>query len=493
MINNEFSSFSILVSSSTIASSMEDEESFNMRRDMKKSNRKNSLKHHQTSSPSSYTSSLSNSNINKLSLFTSKLKSKMLISKRKDKKCKRLINEFCSKKKRNNITDGASIEWSFALFDCNKLEKPIEKEDLGSLVATIYKIMDKSLGWLKLKSKSKLKKTKNSKLGNYNSQLTEENFNYDTADEEENELYNLAITNATCESTSNQIEESFSCIEKSSNNSNNQIFLVHSTPQPNQNKIYNHFSPIICSSSIISSQFSYSTNSSSFLSSHSTPIKSSDHYNSSAGPCRLSFGVTSSPKSLADHQNDINKEYLFKQNYFDNNIYYDSNYESKFNDNNFTNHNESYDMILQKKLIDRLNDIKQNVRMRNIQKITNLNSVSITNRSDYKMNIKTKSKKLQKIFQSKLQKQLKEIKKWQTKVVKNNTNELRCTSKSKKSIITSTFTSLTYLDQNNVICSCSNNNYNNNNRQIYINPTTNSNNINKKNSIYYEKLNYYQC
>ena len=492
MIDNEFSSFSILVSSSTIASSMEDEESFDMKRDIKKANRKNLLKHHQTSSPSSYTSSLSNTNYKKLSSLKAKLKSKILISKRKDKKCKRLINEFSSKKKKNNLTDGASIEWSLALFDCNKLEKPIEKEELGSLVATIYKIMDKSLCWLKLKSKSsKVKKFKKMKIDNYNSQLTEEYFNCETANEEDASLYelnNIANTNATCESTSNQIEESFFCIEKNStNNSNNEEYLVHSTPQPNQNKIYNHFSPIICSSSIISRQFSHLTNTSSYPSSYSTPIKSSDnsnYQNSPAGPCRLSFGVTSSPMSIDYHQENNNKECLQEHNYFDNDIYYDFNYES-----NNTNQNESYDIILQKKLINRLNDIKQNVRMRNIQKITSQNNMSVNNNSNYKVNIKTKSKKLQKIFQSKLQKQLKEIKNWQAKVVKTNTNDFKSISKSRQStLITSTYSSLAFLNQNNLKCSC--NNSSNNYNQIFINQTKK---LNKQNSIYYDKLNYYQC
>jgi hypothetical protein len=324
--------------------------------------------------------------------------------------------------------------------------------------------MDKSLCWLKFKSRrtnkhhskgGSKKKSQSRRLSkNYNSQLTCNETEHDDYSqlsfEIEDKQINLKIPllynkNKSCATDSLIISSNslksymFNPPSMSSSRlddrSTNQYFSCdlkpHSTPQPLDFDSQPQFSSHIYDVSFISL---------SSLSSQSTPIsKRSSPFS------RLSFGVTSSPMLPENTENDLNL------NYFDNDIYYDSgkpktkydidsNYESQNEDLLYGDLNESlehdYELVHQQKLIDHINNVRLGLRKNNQKQMvaynyrnknittnyTNDCSNVLANNNSHKKNkmrFKAKSRKLQKIFQSKLQKQLREIKNWQSKVKTN--------------------------------------------------------------------------
>jgi len=182
---------------------------------------------------------------------------------------------------------------------------------------------------------------------------------------------------------------------------------LHSTPQ----SLCEQFSPIYPAYSTLfmsPKSNSYSSSSSS-LSSLSTP---SSFYSSmkSLSPKvitrrRLSFGITSSPMSLA-HRNDLTEsiqadsdhiqisEPKIELNLFD---YF------QLETNNYDNNNNEQEIKVnssEQKFIDHIDYIKQNIKTAQLKPEV----------------AKSKHKKLQKIFQTKLKKQLDEMRKWQVDI-----------------------------------------------------------------------------
>jgi hypothetical protein len=116
---------------------------------------------------------------------------------------------------------------------------------------------------------------------------------------------------------------------------------------------------------------------------------------------------------------------------------------SIYNDSNSCNYQTSaeIDQVKQQKLIDHINNIKKNVKLSyELRDLKSASYYNCKNNNFYgdeanvnKKSMLNKRKKLQKIFQIKLRKQLKEIKKWQNGVkteFDSNNNDLSVCTKS---------------------------------------------------------------
>jgi len=284
--------------------------------------------------------------------------------------------------------------------------------------STILKIMDKPLEWFKIKSKKSNLRRKSTT--NFKSLAVKNKNTLISNMTNKSQIVNLNFL-MSAPSMSSSINYELSNIDNILNDTYLTEQKFHSTPQ---SQYCNQFSPIVmndsyeinCHSTQLSSRSRSRT--SSFLL-KSTPINRALTQNNSVLSVtpsisrRLSFGITSSPKPLYNHYS--------KGNISDHNLK-DS---SKFFDhveysNDFTEH--------QQRLIDHINSIKQSVKLgveMRSRKTSQLNSNDSFKqwvqgagkaKEQDECRIMSKRKKLQKIFQIKLKKQLKEMKNWQMSV-----------------------------------------------------------------------------
>lgn len=372
--------------------------------------------------------------------FKSKLKCKIFEKKSKLAEISHL-SDSCFKEPK--LIDSLSA----SLFDSFKANS---KE---TVVSTLYKIMDKSLGWLKIKSTKNSKKyTKSSFL--YSSPMSMASLNPKRIKTKKSSkiplvryindkiskqtknktAFNLNYSTPKANSkrfAANESSYTRSCLFSapsmaSSFNESMQQAKFHSTPQSLYKK---QFSPILYATSIISSESVSDSTFSSLLSTSSqlksTPIsscaenKSILSFTPNCSRRRLSFGVTSSPKSLDFSEHESNCDYQPQVSV------------------------EKIDHAKQQRLIDHINNIKKNAKLS--YELRDLKSASYYNDKNKfydengdqgnanKKSMLNKRKKLQKIFQIKLRKQLKEIKKWQNGVKTGfdaNNNDLSVSAKS---------------------------------------------------------------
>lgn len=261
----------------------------------------------------------------------------------------------------------------------SKVEKK-KKED-KQIVSAIYKLMDKSLGWFGKKSKKSSKKysTKSQTSLSYtmsqDASYLSSSFTSISNQIIENEISNLNekfyFQQSSYLLSAPSMCSSFDAT-KSKLNSNLSEDKYHSTPR----SLYQQFSPIKSPNSVfdLSTSTSCVSGSSSVLS--MTPNMSRR---------RLSFGVTSSPVYLNEN---ICDEVLEDQSMIDS------------------------------RLLEHLNEIKRNIRIdvESREKSGNFKRScnQIESESVEDLSLKnSKKRKLQQMFQTKLKKQLDDIKKWQ--------------------------------------------------------------------------------
>ena len=297
---------------------------------------------------------------------------------------------------KNANAHGQSVSDTFGLDSLFNVDKNLEhKYGDKWMFSTLHKLMDKPLGWLKIK-------TKTNKSLNKKSNLRRKSTTNFTA------LVNRPVLPITRQYllTAPSMASSFNYELARSDNILNDTPLaerqLHSTPQ---SQVYNQFSPILSVSSRMS-RYSRSNVSQSA----STPIispQASQKNKSifSATPSfsrRLSFGVTSSPKPINCNSMSCR-----------------SNSETSYNGCQNSDNTKYYYNEHQQKLIDHLNTIKQSVKMgvelRNLKTNSNSSFKEWASKNTLKENgvVMSKRKKLQRIFQIKLKRQLREMKKWQ--------------------------------------------------------------------------------
>ena len=317
-------------------------------------------------------------------------------------------------------------EWSFNSFDCKQRTQPQQqkqqpqrpKEELGSLVATFCKILDKSLGWFRIKPKSKrLTKTKKSL-----NKIPQNNINFAREDPVEHANFEQATQNeysqcsnelSICSSvynTNNQListpikpnRTNSSCAFKIplpiiSSPIQSQKFVQHSTPCSEYTRnTHVYESPICCQ---MSSFNSYST------SSPSTSCYSSKSFTRT----RMIFGMTSSPNTTLN--DDEERGQLDESSIYNNGLI-----QTELNSTHYQAEEFNSLDAQEKLLVEHLNQIKADVRMsielrdlkRNYNHIEQYQEVP----SEH-VSTSNKKQKLQNLFQSKLQRQLREVKKWQ--------------------------------------------------------------------------------
>ena len=269
----------------------------------------------------------------------------------------------------------------------------IDKNLTNKYRSTLFKIMDKPLEWFKIKTKKsnlRRKSTTNFKSLAVNNNIDNTN---------KSQIINLNFL-MSAPSMSSSLNYELSNID---NTSGNNSFMLeekfHSTPQSHY---CNQFSPIVQPLSIMWND-SYLSASSLSLSNYllvSTPINVTSSLSKvnksiySQTPSlsrRLTFGITSSPKnleSLINDDDDLDDSMFNKSN--------DCPNCTRFND--FNEH--------ELKLIEHLNSVKRNVKL----------GVKVTyNQSPIKKDLRKnifKCKKLQKMFQKKLRKQIKQTINW---------------------------------------------------------------------------------
>jgi hypothetical protein len=285
--------------------------------------------------------------------------------------------------------------------------------------STILKIMDKPLEWFRIKSKKSNLRRKSTT--NFKSLVVNKNAMISSHTNNKSQIVNLNFL-MSAPSMSSSLNYEFTNNDISNNYLNYNSYLTeqkfHSTPQ---SQYRNRFSPIALSKSseinCSSSQISSRSRPISFLL-KSTPINSSLTQNKSmfsSTPSisrRLSFGITSSPKPL--------NSYGFKE---DNSHQNQANLSESFNSFNSNNDLNEH----QQRLIDHINSIKQSVKLG--VEMRNKKTYQFDNNDSFKQwehgtrktkkeeeRVMSKRKKLQKIFQIKLKKQLKEMKNWQMSV-----------------------------------------------------------------------------
>lgn len=355
---------------------------------------------------------------------------------------------FISCKKRSNKLDSFT---SFTLYE--KISQPN-----GNIVATFCKIMDKSLGWFKNKSKNKrLNRAKSKQVPKRKT----EQFNPYEQDEFSQLDESLYLSQNACStfgtqliSTPIKINKPFlqpmsSPINKSTNS------FLHSTPLTTFTSEHIYSSPICC---VLNS--SYQSNS----------TASSCYSSKSFTRTRLAFGMTSSPNTTVndDEKQEINESSILANNGL---------IETQSNEFSCLDSKE-------KLLVEHLNFIKENVRigveLRDLKSnVSKRNHLDIE-RDDTESSMTNKKRKLQNIFQSKLQQQIKEVKKWQSnfKTKLNLRNNLSTSTKcsihnncscSKSLVFKQPFVNCDLDNNFNCQCySCQNANFNYYNRPDYF-------------------------
>jgi len=342
------------------------------------------------------------------------------------------------------------------------------KEEIGSLVATFCKIMDKSLGWFRIKHKSKRinkqKKNFNKKPQNTFSLVKEELVEHvhfeQTTQNEYSQCNNLSICSSVFNTNNHLISTP---IKPNRTNSSyafkmplpiisspiqSQKFVQHSTPCGEYSRnTHVYESPICCQ---MSSFNSYSTSSSS----------SSCYSSKSFTRTRMIFGMTSSPNTTLN--DDEERGQLNESSIYNNGLI-----ETELNLSK--NHTEFSSLdVKEKLLVEQLNLIKENVRinveLRDLKSNISKRNYNYVEQNDQELSrehvsMNNKKQKLQNIFQSKLQRQLNEVKKWQTSFRNklNHKNNLS-TSTKRSNLQPNQFVKLNYFhtsyDDSNQYCQC---------------------------------------
>jgi len=331
-------------------------------------------------------------------------------------KLKSKIFEKRSLKKRMNKNNSDS--WSFSLYANQKQQQNNQaKEELGSIVAAFCKIMDKSLGWFRLKSKSKrlnqqqqAKKLKK-KLLLVNEEKSIRFSNYTQYSQDNNEsIYSdcsmcsndgSLLFNTQSTPIKNNISQEFKTpypILSDTISIKTNPFMLHSTPCQGTDP-----APICCN--LLKS---YGSNLSFYSSKSNTRTQ------------RQVFGMTSSPNtSLYDNQHDIDESSIYNNGLVE--------YEQEEEKQEVKQNQYSFLDLKEKLLVEQLNLIKENVRigveLRDLKR-NHQETYTETEPNSQLVTMSNKKRKLQGIFQSKLRQQLNEVKKWQNsfrnKKFKNN-------------------------------------------------------------------------
>ena len=268
--------------------------------------------------------------------------------------------------------------------------------------STLLKLMDKPLGWLRIKPKTTTTiTTNNNKKTNLRRKSTT---NFKSASQHKHavilpnksQIVNLNFL-MSAPSMSSSLNYEASNIMQVSNNTCSQQRNLHSTPQ---SQVYNQFSPISVWNSSSHSTPRSSTPSSLLISTPKSPLSNFLKTNKStlsATPSisrRLSFGITSSPKPLHQVLNSLQcPEYFVNSTQCRECLECESFYTREH----------------QEQLIAHLNTIKHSVKM----------GVAFRNESNQKNDLFRKEtrkkifkcKKLQKMFQMKIRKQIKDTRK----------------------------------------------------------------------------------
>jgi hypothetical protein len=275
--------------------------------------------------------------------------------------------------------------------------------------STILKIMDKPLEWFRIKSKKSNLRRKSTT--NFKSLVVNKNAMISSHTNNKSQIVNLNFL-MSAPSMSSSLNYEIPNSDISNNYLNYNSYLteqkLHSTPQ---SQYCNQFSPIaqLTSTALKNSYLSSSnssTNSSLFVStpknvtSKLSKINKSIYSETPSLSRRLSFGITSSPKPLSFF---FNEDDIIEENSFLCESMYDQSQNFHCSDpdcSNLYDYNEK-----ELRLIEHINCVKHNVQL----------GVLMRNESQSKKETKRnlfKCTKLQKIFQKKLRKQIKQTRNW---------------------------------------------------------------------------------